>query len=386
MPFMKWTKSEIKQLEEIYESEEYSKSAVIQHFRRSWGSIEGKALKLGLNRPRGKRTKQLKNYPPLSECQIQLIEGSLLGDGWMSKHGHGKNSSFAKEQTSRSREYLEWHYQVLQPYSSNIHDRKERVMNWGNRVTKTQSCHFYTCNHFVFNEMRDKWYPNNKKVIPKNLKLSPLALATWHCDDGSNDAKTRRIFLNTQGFTFDECEYLIDLLQCQMGIASSINKNRKKPTIYISMKSYSDFIEIVKPHIIVDCMQYKCTELDYAFNEKQYTKEYRPWTNEETVKSICKMYHEGYTVKDLSLRFDMNNSVISNILKGKTYKNIDRPTIDIHHLRSTSGHPGVGWCKRSNKWRATTTQNGKNKYLGLFKQKEDAISAVNEFQSSGEIL
>ena len=42
---------------------------------------------------------------------------------------------------------------------------------------------------------------------------------------------------------------------------------------------------------------------------------------------------------------------------------------------NTSGIPGVSWRKDRNKWRAFITINGKQKALGLYENKEDAIAA-----------
>ena len=40
---------------------------------------------------------------------------------------------------------------------------------------------------------------------------------------------------------------------------------------------------------------------------------------------------------------------------------------------NTSGHRGVSFCKRANKWKASIHVNQKKKHLGFFKNKEDAI-------------
>ena len=42
---------------------------------------------------------------------------------------------------------------------------------------------------------------------------------------------------------------------------------------------------------------------------------------------------------------------------------------------NTSGTQGVFWEKRTSRWRATITKNGKKNHLGSFKSKDEAISA-----------
>ncbi|MEN1970628.1 tyrosine-type recombinase/integrase [Lentibacillus sp. N15] len=46
--------------------------------------------------------------------------------------------------------------------------------------------------------------------------------------------------------------------------------------------------------------------------------------------------------------------------------------------RNKSGHKGIHWDKGANKWRVMLSINGKQKHLGLFKNKEDAIRKYNE--------
>ena len=45
---------------------------------------------------------------------------------------------------------------------------------------------------------------------------------------------------------------------------------------------------------------------------------------------------------------------------------------------NTSGYPGVNWSKREQKWRARIKVDGREKYLGLFDDKNDAIKAKKD--------
>jgi hypothetical protein len=42
---------------------------------------------------------------------------------------------------------------------------------------------------------------------------------------------------------------------------------------------------------------------------------------------------------------------------------------------NTSGHIGVSFCKKSQKWRAYFSEHGKQRMMGLFDSKDDAINA-----------
>lgn len=45
------------------------------------------------------------------------------------------------------------------------------------------------------------------------------------------------------------------------------------------------------------------------------------------------------------------------------------------YITNNSGYPGVGWHKKSNKWRARIQVHGRQIYLGIFDSLEDAIYA-----------
>ncbi len=48
------------------------------------------------------------------------------------------------------------------------------------------------------------------------------------------------------------------------------------------------------------------------------------------------------------------------------------------HAKNISGYPGVSWCTREQKWKASVNIQGKPKHLGYFEIKEDAYSAFLE--------
>lgn len=49
---------------------------------------------------------------------------------------------------------------------------------------------------------------------------------------------------------------------------------------------------------------------------------------------------------------------------------------------NSSGHIGVGWCKRFSKWRSRVTVDHKEHHLGYFNSIEDASAAAAEFRLS----
>lgn len=90
------------------------------------------------------------------------------------------------------------------------------------------------------------------KIVPLNIEefLTPLALAIWFMDDGSNLGKGARIATNC--FTLEEVKFLCNVLKNKFNILATPNKSGKDKgyIIYISVKSMPVFTNIVKPYLL----------------------------------------------------------------------------------------------------------------------------------------
>ncbi|GAH71686.1 unnamed protein product, partial [marine sediment metagenome] len=81
------------------------------------------------------------------------------------------------------------------------------------------------------------------KIIPKNLKLTPLICRQWYIGDGSLNKDCGYTRLNTQCFTNAEVDGLIIQLT---DLGFKITKHADK-SIYISTYSTRDFLEYIGP-------------------------------------------------------------------------------------------------------------------------------------------
>lgn len=212
----------------------------------------------------------------LTNTQNSIIIGSLLGDGCISKPiiykptGNIKSQSyFIKSQARKSREYLEWHFEQLKPFSSNLYDG----MNYAKGICNERSA-FRTSSNKIFTELRKKWYPNGKKIVPKDLELNSLLLAVWYADDGCIRVRKRELTISTCGFNIIDCEYLVLLLKKYFNIESSVGCGN---IIFVKAKYIEKFIEIVRPFMPWECYQYKL--LLCEMKHKKYPK-YLEWNGE----------------------------------------------------------------------------------------------------------
>lgn len=65
----------------------------------------------------------------------------------------------------------------------------------------------------------------------------------------------------------------------------------------------------------------------------------------------------------------------SNLRKSTLSENQKNSSLN---KNNTSGHIGIYWNKKANKWHAQLKSNNETIYLGLFRNKEDAIKARQE--------
>jgi len=87
-------------------------------------------------------------------------------------------------------EYLKYQFQIFQNLCSDVgisaSDKNDKKRN---KIYK--GFKFRTRALELFNHHYDEWYYNKIKKIPTNLKLTPITLAHWFCDDGCIQLKKR---------------------------------------------------------------------------------------------------------------------------------------------------------------------------------------------------
>ncbi len=117
----------------------------------------------------------------LSDGQMKLIMGSLLGDGSL-RYASTHNAAFRVGHGERQREYCEWKQQMLAPFA-------HKMGATGNGIG------FDTIPMRQLAELRDAVYAaeGRKTVTPSLLAdLDERAIAAWYCDDGTFGGSYKR--------------------------------------------------------------------------------------------------------------------------------------------------------------------------------------------------
>jgi len=186
---------------------------------------------------------------PITIRQRKIILGLLLGDGHLEKNG--RYVRLRIDQRLNHKDYVYWLYGEL----ANLVPGKPRIIRETDRRTqKTYSrLHFSTYSLKEFEEWRNNFYVNRKKIIPPNIEnilKSPVSLAIWLMDDGYKRNDCAAIRLNTDAFNYDEQNILIQCLQKNFKIKSHLHKKGKWFNIYIPQGEAKKFSRLVKPYIL----------------------------------------------------------------------------------------------------------------------------------------
>ena len=174
--------------------------------------------------------------------QEEILIGSLLGDAYITKRGQ-----IQFEQIEKQKEYLFWKHTEL---SSISYKNISEVKRFDKRFSKTNvSYRFWTRQYFL--SWRKKYYPNNKKIVPKDIQLTPLALAIWYMDDGC--LSDHKCIFATDGFSKEDILFLQKLLLEIFAIKSSLKNGSK---ILIKRASFNTFFSIIDRYLL-SALQHK---------------------------------------------------------------------------------------------------------------------------------
>jgi len=190
----------------------------------------------------------------ISDILNEFITGSLLGDGYITKYlfnkqtSKNKNSMLSIKHSIKQKEYVLYKYSIL---TNEIKCKLTECEFYDDRI-KFKNIYKYillnTIQNKSFNEIRNIWY-EEKKIIPKNIKITPLVLAIWFQDDGYKSQKGG-YYLCTDNFSINDVELLQKILFDNFKIESNIHiRNKKHNRIYIKTKCINTFNKIVLPYM-----------------------------------------------------------------------------------------------------------------------------------------
>lgn len=173
----------------------------------------------------------------LTNKQIEVLNGCLLGDGHLSKI---RSNSYFNYTSS-----IENHVKLINDEFNDYMNDIKYVSYFDARTNKTYNR--YVVNSILnekFTELRNKWYPNGTKIIPKDVKLTKTVCLFWYVGDGGlcqsyKNKSTSYLKLSTQCFSIDDIDNVL-IPQMEKFDAYRYNK-----LIFIPRKKIDDFLKYI---------------------------------------------------------------------------------------------------------------------------------------------
>jgi hypothetical protein len=196
---------------------------------------------------------------------MELFDGLMLGDGGLRLRGHLKTPTFMLSQSER---HLDWIDQVERELwiVGLTCARQALQAGPGGRGPAVE---LRTLAYEEFLEQHARWYvpregrgPGRwRKIVPPDVRLTPLALAQWYYGDGSLGNGGYSIRFATHGFKKEESEFLLARLRELYGWQGVVYRDAQRGREYWAIRfSRSEdrnaLVELVRPWT-PNCFLYK---------------------------------------------------------------------------------------------------------------------------------
>lgn len=187
----------------------------------------------------------------LTTIQQEILNGLMLGDGHFELAKAGKNASLRITRTRSDSSYIDHHVDVFFNLGAKRSDGEIKDSRTGKVYFNSR---LHTRVHASLTELHEKWYINNCKIVPLDLIITPLTLATWFADDGSIIIEKRNyaVKLSTHGFSRVEVEFLQQNLKKELNLDFKLYQDNSGLTSHwflmlTNKKSVRMFVNIVEP-------------------------------------------------------------------------------------------------------------------------------------------
>ena len=176
---------------------------------------------------------------------IDFMNGSMLGDGslvWGQPHVSAYYST-----SSSHREYLVWLEKKLNEMGIELRGKID-IAQRGKYHWWHMHSRYY---RGALGDLRAKWYPLGKKIVPADVNLRAESLRLFYIDDGSLTVTLtqKQICLAMNGFQLDEAQKIKTQVSTLLGSDRIYARdNGTGPCIWLSSRSaIKDFFDFIGP-------------------------------------------------------------------------------------------------------------------------------------------
>ena len=210
--------------------------------------------------------------PDVDDYFYEVMDGIMIGDGNLNISNGGKNVNFIIAQTKKQSEFIYWIAKFLNEYNIEYklykreRYKRDYIKKNGENGYTNSSLIIQTKCYELFNNIYHRHYNEKERLIPKDIKLTPLQLALWYISDGNLNYDKRKcayqIRLSTHRYHINDLKWLVNEINDLHGIKFNIYRQCKNKENYghilkIGKKNdIYNFCKIVEPYMC-DCFKYK---------------------------------------------------------------------------------------------------------------------------------
>jgi len=209
-------------------------------FYTTEGEVEAKDLE-------GKKLRSTGLMPDAH--QLNVLYGSLLGDGCLTKGDH-HFPAFSERHCLAQREYLEFKAAILADFSTrNVRDYCAGYEGFN---VGQDMCEWSTLAQPMFEGLYRVFYLEGHKRVPKHVLLNPMIVAVWYQDDGSltHGNRQRVVRISTGDFNEEDRNRLIDALKVEIGVTFTVCQNNSSHDLRLGTKEDIDkFFNYIAPYV-----------------------------------------------------------------------------------------------------------------------------------------
>jgi len=183
----------------------------------------------------------------LTDKQLSVVVGTVLGDGFLSRY-YNKGTNLRIKHCKKQLPYLKFKGDILSNiFPSGI--REETTFRFGKELF---SCELVSIVHPDLCKLHNIFYSAHKKIIPVNIfdLLDELSLSILFMDDGSycESGTVRVLRISTEGFCFDDIVLLRNAIYDKFNIKFNVHKHESSFVLQVGNKETIDnFFSIVYP-------------------------------------------------------------------------------------------------------------------------------------------
>lgn len=193
-----------------------------------------------------------------------ILVGLLLGDACISAAGRLEIGHSIKQ-----KDYLLYKKDRLKYFFNFSYTERYTGEN-----KKFLECYIRSNTTKYLKLMRKLWYKPNKVLSKKMIyKISIEGLAYWYLDDGSlvfqrnklGKIESRKGYLNTQGFSYEENVLLQNMLKDKFNINTRIHKDKMYYRLYLNSSELRKLLNIISPYIPFSMKYKECFRYDQRY-------------------------------------------------------------------------------------------------------------------------